>query len=46
MKTKDNNDVIDHIDVVYAENKTEPLWLIGLGVISDENKIGQWRDWS
>ena len=43
-KTRQDNDVIDHTDVVYIENETELSWLIGLGTIYDENQIAQWRD--
>ena len=31
MKTRQDNDVIDHTDVAYDENETELLWSIGLG---------------
>ena len=43
-KTRQDNNVIDHTDVVYIENETELSWLIGLGTIYDENQIAQWRD--
>ena len=36
----------DRIDVVYVENETKLLWLIGLGLIYDENHTRQWRDQS
>ena len=41
MKTREDNDVTDHIGVVYIENNTELLWLIGLAVDYDENQIGK-----
>ena len=31
MKTRLENDVIDHIDVVHAKNEIDLLWLIKLG---------------
>ena len=37
MKTKYNNYVIDRIDGVYVENKTELPWLIKLGVVYGGN---------
>ena len=37
MKTKQDNDVIDRIGVIYAKNDTELSWLIGHGVVCDEN---------
>ena len=43
-KTRQDNNVIDHTDVVYIENETELSWLIGLGTSYDENQIAQWRD--
>ena len=46
MKTKQGNNVTDHIDAVYTENGTERPWSIRLGAIFDENQIGQRRDWS
>lgn len=33
--------MINHIDVVYAENDTERLGPIGPGVVYDEYQIGQ-----
>ena len=38
MKTKQDNDVTDHIGVVYAENETKLSWLIGSGVICEEDQ--------
>ena len=37
MKTKQDNDVTDHTDVVYVKNDNEPSWLIKSGVVYDEN---------
>ena len=36
-KTKHNNDMIDHIGLVYAETKTELSGLIWPSVVCDEN---------
>ena len=44
MKTIYDIDVTDRTSVVYAENKIELSWLIGWGVVCDENQIGQWHD--
>ena len=46
MKTKQDNDVIDRIDVVYVENKTELSWPIGPSTVCDENQTWQWHDQS
>ena len=40
-KTKQDNDVTNHINVIYAENETKLLWSIGPGAVDDENRIGQ-----
>ena len=45
MKTRLENDVIDHIDVVHAKNEIDLLWLIKLGTMFDENQTGQRREW-
>ena len=37
MKTKQDNKVIDHISAVNPVNEIELLWMIGLGIISEEN---------
>ena len=37
MKIRQNNDVTDCIGAVHAKNDTKLLWLIGLGVVYDEN---------
>ena len=36
-KTTEDNDMIDHIGVIYVKNKTEPSRLIGQGVVYDED---------
>ena len=44
IKTKQNNDEIDCIGMVYVENEIEqfePIWLV---VVYDENQTGQWCD--
>ena len=46
MNTKEDNDVIDHIGIVYIKNNTKLSWPIGSGGNYDENQIGQWHDWS
>lgn len=46
MKTRSDNDVADRIDTVYVENETKLSWSIELGVVCDENKIGQQYDLS
>ena len=45
-KTRHNNDVIDYIGVVYAENKTNLSWMIGLGAVCAYDHIRQCRDQS
>ena len=37
MKTLQENDVIDRIDVIYAKNEIELSWSIGLGTVCDKN---------
>ena len=37
MKTRRDNDMIDCIGAVYANNKTGLLWPIKLGVVCDKN---------
>ena len=44
MKTKQDNDMTNHISAVYVENDTELSWPIGLGAVCEENQIGQQRD--
>lgn len=43
-KIKEDNDVIDHIGLVYSKTKTKLLSPILLGDVCDENQIGQWLD--
>lgn len=38
-KTRQDNDVTDNKEVLYTENKTELLCLIGLDAIYDEKQI-------
>ena len=40
-KTRQDNDMTDCIDADYAKNKTVQLWSIELGIVYDENLIGQ-----
>ena len=44
MKTRQNNDLIDHPSAFYVENDTELSLLIESGVNCDENHIGQLYD--
>ena len=37
-KTKQYNDVTDHIGAVYAKNDTKHSWLIGSGANCDETR--------
>ena len=39
-KTKQDNDMTDRAGAIYDENEIELSWLIGSGVICDENKTG------
>ena len=41
MKTRQDNDVIDHLEMVYIENETELSCLIGLGIVYDKNQTEQ-----
>ena len=43
-KTRDDNDMIDHISLVYAEIETELLWPIWPCAICDEKQTGKWCD--
>ena len=45
-KTKHDNNMTDHIGLVYVENKIELLWLIWQGVIWERNQLEQWCDWT
>ena len=38
MKARQNSDVVNHTSVIYAENKTELSWSIGLGTIYAKTK--------
>ena len=40
-KTKQDNDMTDHMSLVYVENDIELLWPIKSGANSDENHIEQ-----
>lgn len=44
-KTKQDNDVSNHIGAVYDKNEIELSWPIGPGDVCDKNQIGQWYDW-
>ena len=43
-KTRQDNDVVDHIGPFYAKNKIEQLWSIWRGTIDEEEHIKQQRD--
>lgn len=45
-KNIQNNSVFYCTSVIYEKNEIEVSWSIELGVICDENKIGQWHDLS
>ena len=44
MKTKQDNNVIDHIGEFYGKNDTELSWPIGPSAVSDKYKREQWHD--
>lgn len=44
METKQDNNVIDHIGVVYAEKGIQLSWLIREDAIFHKKKRGQWRN--
>ena len=44
MKTKQDNDLIDHTGMIYAKNYIELLGPIWSGAICDKKKIGQQCD--
>ena len=44
MKTRQVIDESDHISAIYTENEIELLYVIGSGVVYDENQIGQRRN--
>ena len=37
MKTRQDNDMIDHASVFYVKNDIELLWLIEPGIVCDKN---------
>ena len=41
MKTKQDNNMRDHIDVIYYKKETELLWPIGSSTICDKNRTAQ-----
>ena len=45
MKTKQVNDLTDHVGAFYTENDIELSWSIESGTVSDENHRGQRLDW-
>lgn len=44
IKTNQDNDVTDHIGVIYTENEIKLLWPIGSDVDYSKNKIKQLSD--
>ena len=46
INTRQDNNMIDHIGVIYVRNDIELSWLIESGVDCDKNQIRQQRDWS
>lgn len=44
MKTSEDNDMIEHICLVYTEIEIELSRIILPGAICDENQKGHWRD--
>ena len=44
MTTRQDNDMTDHIGVIYAKNDTKLSWPIGPSVDSDDNQKGQQHD--
>ena len=45
INTRHDNNMTNHIGVIYVRNDTELSWLIGSGVDCDKNQIRQQRDW-
>ena len=43
-KTRYDNYVTDHIDMIYSEYETKLLWLIWSSLVYYENQMGQWHD--
>ena len=41
-KTRQDNNVTDHIGLLYIKNETQLLWLIRQVIVYDEDEIGQW----
>lgn len=46
MKSRQDNNVTDHIALVYSKIETELSGLIWLGAVCEENQTGQRYDWS
>ena len=44
MKTRQDNDLINHIGVVYVESDIELSWSTRRGAVYDENQRGQQCD--
>ena len=44
LKTRQDNDMTDHIGAVYAKNDNELLWHVGLGDNYDEKQTRQLWD--
>ena len=41
MKTRQSNDLIDHIGAAHIENDIELSWLTGRALVYDENQRGE-----
>ena len=46
MKTRHDNNVVNHIGPLYIENETKLLWSIQQGTVYDKDQTTQWYDWS
>ena len=46
IKNRQDNDVTNCIGLIYAEIETKLTGSIWSSAVYDENKIGQWHDWS
>ena len=44
MKTRQDNNMINHIGAIYHENEIELSWLIGSGAVYEKNQKGQQHD--
>lgn len=44
IKIRRDNDVTDRIGMLYANNETELLWLIRLGMAYEKNQTWKWHD--